>query len=295
MFAPLILAALQAASPAPAPAPAPAAAPPPSPAEIVAAAPASAWADIPADALMVLELADGGRVVIRLAPDWAPVHVANLRALAAAGWWDGQAITRVQDNYVVQWGGPREGQALPAGATVPAPAEYERPAASVTGFRPLPVRDAYARQVGHAGGWPVARDGEAAWLPHCYAMVGIGRDLAPDTGDGTELYTVIGHAPRHLDRNIAVVGQIVEGIETLSSLKRGTGPLGFYTTPAERTPIARVRMAGADVPGYQYLKEDTPSFAAYAAARANRRDPFFNRPAGGADLCNIPVPIRRKP
>ena len=31
-----------------------------------------------------------------------------------------------------------------------------------------------------------------------------------------------------------------------------------------------------------------------ADARANRRDPFFNVPAGGADICNIPVPIRRK-
>ena len=31
----------------------------------------------------------------------------------------------------------------------------------------------------------------------------------------------------------------------------------------------------------------------YAEARANRRDPFFNVPTGGADICNVPVPVRR--
>ena len=37
---------------------------------------------------------------------------------------------------------------------------------------------------------------------------------------------------------------------------------------------------------------ESNSFAKYADARANRRDPFFNKPAGGADICNIPVPVR---
>ncbi|KAB2854261.1 MAG: peptidylprolyl isomerase, partial [Sphingopyxis terrae] len=41
-----------------------------------------------------------------------------------------------------------------------------------------------------------------------------------------------------------------------------------------------------------YLSTDSDAFTNYADARANRRDPFFIRPAGGADICNIPVPIR---
>jgi peptidylprolyl isomerase len=41
---------------------------------------------------------------MQLAPDFAPVHVANIRALAKGGWWNGAAIYRVQDNYVAQWG-----------------------------------------------------------------------------------------------------------------------------------------------------------------------------------------------
>jgi peptidylprolyl isomerase len=127
-------------------------------------------------------------------------------------------------------------------------------------------------------------------------MVGVGRNLSPDTGTGAELYTVIGHAPRHLDRNIALVGRVIEGIEHMSSLPRGNGALGFYETAEERVPILSVRLGNdvKDVPAFEYLNTDSPSFAAYADARANRRDPFFNVPAGGADICNIPVPIRRK-
>jgi hypothetical protein len=130
-------------------------------------------------------------------------------------------------------------------------------------------------------------------------MVGVGRNLAPDTGTGAELYTVIGHAPRHLDRNIALVGRVIEGIEHLSSLPRGTGALGFYEKEEERVPIISVRIA-SDMetdklfPAYEYLSTESASFAAYADARANRRDPFFNVPAGGADICNIPVPVRWK-
>lgn len=134
------------------------------------------------------------------------------------------------------------------------------------------------------------------WPTHCYAMVGVGRNLSPDTGTGAELYTVIGHAPRHLDRNIALVGRVIEGIEHLSSLPRGTGALGFYEKEEDRVPILSVRLGNEakDVPAFEYLSTDSPGFAAYADARANRRDPFFIRPAGGADICNIPVPVRRK-
>ena len=79
-------------------------------------------------------------------------------------------------------------------------------------------------------------------------------------------------------------------------LPRGTGALGFYEKEEERVPILSVRLGSeaADVPSFEYLSIDSGSFAAYADARANRRDPFFNVPAGGADICNIPVPIRRK-
>ena len=157
--------------------------------------------------------------------------------------------------------------------------------------------DPYGKTNRHLVGWPVgiSYDDGAVWPVHCYGMVGVGRDLSPNTGSGAELYVVIGHAPRHLDRNIALVGRVVEGIEHLSSLPRGTGGLGFYETAEERTGISAIRL-GTEVtglPAYEYLSTESTSFAKYADARANRRDAFFIRPAGGADICNIPVPVRR--
>src|SRR5262245_39327409 len=131
-------------------------------------------------------------------------------------------------------------------------------------------------------------------LAHCYGMVGVGRNLSPDTGTGGELYTVIGHAPRHLDRNIALVGRIVQGIENLSSLPRGTEALGFYKVRSSDVPIVGAKLASdlpaGERPRFEYLSGN--SFAAYLHARQNRQDDFFIRPAGGADVCNINVPVR---
>ena len=291
-FAAIALIPLLAAAQAPAPAK------PKTPGEITAEAPKADWREIAADDLLVFELKDGKRVVMQLAPDFAPVHVANIRALAKGGWWHGSAIYRVQDNYVVQWGNNDSDKPFPAGVVAKPPAEYARPVAGLEVI-PLGSPDSYASRAGFVNGWPTAvHDQEAlANLAHCYAMVGVGRGLSPDTGTGGELYTVIGHAPRHLDRNIALVGRIVQGVEHMTSLPRGTEALGFYKERTSDVPIVRARLA-ADVPAaerprFEYLAG--ASFAAYLHARKNRQDDFFIRPAGGADLCNINVPVRAIP
>jgi len=270
------------------------------PADIVAAAPTSAWRTIDPDDLLVIDLKTGGRVVVQLAPQFAPVHVANIRALARGQWWDGAAVYRVQDNYVAQWGNNDSDRAQPPGVVAKPPAEYTRPLKGLA-VRPLGFTDPYAPAAGYASGWPIAYSPKGGWanLAHCYASVGVGRDLSPDTGTGGELYAVIGHGPRHLDRNIALVGRVVEGIDRLSSLPRGTGDLGFYKQRTEDTPIAQARLASqlvaAERPSFQYLDTSSASFASYLRVRANRRDAFYIRPAGGVDLCNAPVPVRRAP
>ena len=290
------------------------------PSEIVAAAPKNDWTAIPASDLLVMELAPDAkgkprRVVIQLIPPpFSQGWVGNVRTLAQAHWWDGLSINRVQDNYVVQWGDANaddkaKAKALPAGLALLPESDYTH--AAIT---PRPVRasksgwlnareDAYGMSQFWRG-WPVGRDPQSAphqlaqnWPIHCYGMVGVGRDLSPNTGSGAELYVVIGHAPRHLDRNIALVGRVIEGIEFLSSLPRGHAALGFYDLAQgdERVTITSIRPGAEvkDLPAYEYLSTESRSFAKYADARANRRDPFFIRPAGGADICNIPVPVRR--
>ena len=269
------------------------------PNDIVAGAPASAWKTIDPDNLLVMDLATGGRVVVQLAPDFAPVHVANIKALARGGYWSGASIYRVQDNYVAQWGLNQSDKPWPEGVTAKPPAEYTR-ALKGLAVKPLGFADPYAPGAGFAAGWPVAYSPKAGWanLAHCYGSVGVGRDLSPDTGTGGELYAVIGHAPRHLDRNIAVVGRVIEGIDKLSSLPRGTEALGFYKDKAQNVPTTSIRLAtdmpAAERPVFEYLDTDGASFASYLRVRANRHDDFYIRPAGGVDLCNVQVPVRRK-
>jgi peptidylprolyl isomerase len=270
------------------------------PPEIVAAAPPAAWRTISPDELLVMDLANGGRVVIQLARDFAPVHVANIQALARAGHWAGATIYRVQDNYVAQWGLNESEKPWPAGVTALPPAEYTRAFSGLT-VKPLGFPDPYAPGAGFADGWPIAYDQRAGWanVAHCYGYVGAGRGMSPDTGTGGELYANIGHAPRHLDRNIAVVGRVIEGIDRLSSLPRGTEALGFYKDKAQYVPIASIRlasqMAEAERPAFEYMDVMSASFGEYLRVRANRKDDFYIRPAGGVDLCNVQVPVRRKP
>jgi peptidylprolyl isomerase len=269
------------------------------PGELVEQAPASAWKAISADDLLVMDLKSGGRIVIQLAPVFAPVHVANIQALARGGYWNGATVYRVQDNYVAQWGLNESDKPWPTGVAAKPPAEYTRPLEGLA-ITPLGSPDPYAPAAGFADGWPVAYSPKDGWagLAHCYGSVGVGRDLSPDTGTGGELYAVIGHAPRQLDRNIALVGRVIDGIDRLSSLPRGTEALGMYKDKAEYVPIAAIRLASempaAERPTYEYMDTGSESFASYLKVRANRHDDFYIRPAGGVSLCNVQVPVRKK-
>jgi len=284
----------------------------PAPSEIVAAAPKADWAAIPAEDLLVMTLAPDAQgqarqVVIQLMPaPFSQGWVHNIRLFARAKWYDGTSVNRVQDNYVTQWGDPNydnpeatgKPKPLPEGLKVMGEGDYLAPRERERTVWQEFAKDPYAPHHGHTQGWPIAWNADAAWPVHCYGMVGVGRNYSPDTGSGAELYTVIGHAPRHLDRNIALVGRVIAGMEHLSSLPRGSGALGFYTAEEahRRTPILSVRVASdlpaAEQPAFEYLSTDSASFARYAEAIANRRDPFFITPAGGTDICNIRVPVR---
>ncbi|WP_440984767.1 peptidylprolyl isomerase [Xanthomonas sontii] len=283
-------------------------APPPavpyrSPQQILDASKPSDWRTLDPANTLYLEL-DTGRVIIELAPAFAPQHVGNIRTLAHGHFWDGLSIYRAQDNFVVQFGDPdgeEPGKAKSLGsAKTHLPAEFQRPAAGLA-FQPLPDRDGWAPQVGFVDGFPVARDPKAgtAWLAHCYGTLGAGRNNDEDSSIGAELYVVTGQSPRQLDRNITVVGRVVKGMELLSVIPRGPDPMGFYEKPEQRTPIRAIRLA-SDVPEnertpLQLLRTDTRTFREVVEARRNRRDDFYKRPAGHIDLCNVPLPVRTPP
>jgi len=265
-------------------------------AELIAAAGPGDWRALDPANTVYLQLATG-RVVIELASDFAPQHAENIRTLIREGYFDGLAVIRSQDNFVIQWGDADGKRPLKSARSSVLP-EFTVAKGLSLPFTRLPDADGYAPEVGFSDGFPAARDprtGET-WLVHCYAMVGAGRANEVDSGTGAELYVVTGHAPRQLDRNIALVGRVVQGIELLSVLPRGTGALGFYEQPSQHVPIVSVRMA-ADVPEaerarIELMRTDTPTFTALVEARRNRQDDWYKVPAGHIDVCNIPIPVR---
>jgi peptidylprolyl isomerase len=304
------LAALALAAPASAPAsaqtPAQTPAQPATPrtaADFIAASAPAEWRPLDLDHTLVMTFGNGKTAIIELAPAFAPETSANITTLARQRFFDGLAIARVQDNFVTQWGDPDGETDHPRSlgqAKTRIPAEFSRKRDRAIPFTRLRDPDGYAREVGHSNGFPVARDRRDMWLTHCYAMVGAGRGDETDSGTGGELYVVIGHAPRQLDRNITLVGRVVQGMEHLSALPRGTGALGFYEQPTQRTPITSVRVA-ADLPGggpagkLELLRTDSASFAAIVEARRNRRDAWYKVPAGHIDLCSVLLPVRQRP
>jgi len=233
---------------------------------------------------------------------FAPRHSANLRTLVRARWFDGLAINRVQDNFVVQWGDPGPGttRALPAGVQA-LPPEFARAWDREMGFVSLPDRDAYAPEQGFIEGFAAAGDRKAGqiWLAHCYGTLAVGREEPVGSGTAAELYVVIGHAPRQLERNATVLGRALVGMEILAALPRGAAAMGFYDTPAQRVPIRTLRF-GDELPEaerlpLEVLRTGSATFTRVVEARRNRRDAWYVHPAGHIDVCSVPLPVRRVP
>ena len=270
-------------------------------ADILAASTPQEWRTLDPDNTLYLELPNG-RVVMELAPDFAPEHARNIKTLVHEKYFDGLAILRAQDNYVVQWGDPNDenADAKPLGSAKAAlPPEYTARITPTIPFTRLNDGDVYAPMVGFSHGFPVGRNATSGqtWLTHCYGALGVARGNDPTSGNGSGLYVIIGHAPRHLDRNIAVVGRVVQGMELLSVMPRGTGALGFYEKPEQRTSIKSITLA-SDVPAaertqLELLRTDSASFAAVAEARRNRLDDWNTVPPGRIGLCNVLLPVRK--
>ena len=266
--------------------------------DVIKASAPSDWRALDPNRTLYMEL-PAGRVVIELAPAFAPQNVANIETLAREHYFDGLAVIRSQDNFVAQWGDADEQHPKSLGtAREKVPAEFTVPATRQQHFVRQRDSDGYAPQIGHADGMPAGLDPKtrSTWLAHCYGMVGVARDNDSDSGNGSGLYAVTGHGPRQLDRNITVVGRVVSGMGLLSTLPRGTGPLGFYEKPEQYTAIKTVRLA-SDVPEaersqLEVMRTDSATYAAAVEAQRNRGGPWTKVASGYIDLCNAPIPVR---
>src|SRR5690606_15252363 len=113
--------------------------------DVLEASKPSDWRALDPEQTLYVEFS-AGRVVIELAPQFAPRHVENNKTLVRERYFDGLEIMRVHDNYVVHWGDAEEKKSLgkARGSLEP---EFTRPAAGLP-FTVLPAPDTYAAQTG---------------------------------------------------------------------------------------------------------------------------------------------------
>ncbi len=252
------------------------------------------WRSIEPQNLLVITTTYGD-VIVELNLQFAPNHVARMRALAAAHFYDGLSFYRVIDGFVAQ-GGRNKGDA----AHWPALKNENDRAAEGLDFLPTGSPDLYAPQAGHVRGFAAARDQKAgrAWLMHCVGAMAMARDEDPDSGD-TEFYIVLGPGTRYLDRNLTIFGRVIDGMQFVQKLNRGDRAIngGVIGDPARRDPIISLRIAAdlpkKDRPHYEVMRTDSQGFAAFKQAKKIRRAAFFyRRPPAVIEACNTQAPAR---
>jgi peptidylprolyl isomerase len=257
------------------------------------------WRTVDPENLVVMDVTYG-RILIELAPAFAPKHAERFRALVRAKFYDGKTFYRVIDGFVAQ-GGIGEGDDKKTPEWPALKAEFDQAITNDVTFTPLGSPDLFADEVGHVDGFPVGRDWKEGrmWVLHCPGAIAMARDTDPDTG-GTEFYIPIGHAPRRLDRQLTAFGRVLEGMQYVQKLKRGDPKVenGVIKDVAQQDPIVRVQMA-ADMPRderpvVQVTDTASKAFADYKAQRRNPAPDFYKRPAKNLDICGFNAPVQRK-
>lgn len=255
------------------------------------------WREVAPENLVVMDVSYG-RILIELAPAYAPQHVERFRALARAKFYDGQSFYRVIDGFVAQ-GGIGEGDDKKTPQWPALAAEFDRPINHEVTFTPLGSPDLFAREVGHVDGFPVGRDWDEGrtWILHCPGTLAMARDNDPNTGS-TEFYIPIGHGPRRLDRNLTAFGRVLDGMQYLQKLNRGDPKVesGVIQDASKRDPIVRVQIA-ADMPRearprVQVADTTSKGFADFKTQRRNPAPDFYKKVSPNLDICAFNAPVQ---
>ena len=145
-------------------------------------APAAVAAD-PANRL-VLDLSNGGRVVIQLRPDIAPLSVQRIQTLTQQHFYDGLKFHRVIPGFMAQGGDPK---------------------GDGSGGSPLPDLKA-----------------EFNDLPHLRGSMAMARAESPDSAN-SQFYIMFG-PKASLDHKYTVVGRVIEGMAAVDAITPGEPP-----------------------------------------------------------------------
>jgi peptidyl-prolyl cis-trans isomerase A (cyclophilin A) len=154
-----------------------------------------------ADDFITIQLKDGP-VVIQLAPDVAPKHVAQIEALVKKGAYDNVAFHRVIDGFMAQTGDVQYGNMSKG---------YD-PEKAGTGGSDMPDLPA-----------------EFSKVPFTRGTVGMARAQDPNSAN-SQFFIMFGDGA-FLNGQYTVVGKVVSGMEFVDKIKRGEGDSGSVSNP----------------------------------------------------------------
>ena len=144
----------------------------------------------------------GGDVTIRLRPDLAPKHVAQIKALVEEGAYDNVAFHRVIDGFMAQTGDVQYGN-------------MEK------GFS--------AQRAGTGGSDLPDIPAEFSKTPFTRGVVGMARSQDPNSAN-SQFFIMFADGP-FLNGQYTVVGKVVSGMEAVDKIKRGQGSNGEVSNP----------------------------------------------------------------
>ncbi len=148
----------------------------------------SAWVDPDTshnpENIMVLDLSNGGRVLIRLMPQWAPGHVERIKTLVKEGFYNGIIFHRVIDGFMAQTGDP-------------------------TG-------------TGQGGSSYPDLKAEFNYMPHVRGTVSMARTNEPDTANSQ--FFIVFFPRFALDHKYTNFGRVISGMEYVDTIERGEPP-----------------------------------------------------------------------
>lgn len=167
--------------------------------------------------ILVLDLSNGGRVLIRLMPNWAPGHVERIKTLASQGFYNGIIFHRVIDGFMAQTGDP-----------------------TGTGQGGSPLPDLKA---------------EFNYIPHVRGSVSMARTDQPDTANSQ--FFIVFYPRFALDHRYTNFGRVIAGMEHVDAIERGEPPenptrivqgsILSEGKPRPATPVAAPAAISADM------------------------------------------------
>tara|TARA_R110002167_G_scaffold310429_1_gene515309 strand:+ start:34445 stop:35314 length:870 start_codon:yes stop_codon:yes gene_type:complete len=237
-----------------------------------------------------------GNVVIELAPQFSPKHVAQFSALVKKSFYDGTKFYRVIDGFVAQ-AGPKDGGEKDKSVPILA-IEGQFLLDEKQPFTPVQSNDLFALKTGFKDGFALAsNNNDSAWLTHCPGTLAMARGNEADSAS-SHFYFVIGQAPRYLDKIMTIFGRVVYGMQHIQAIKRTSTIEGEYAVDSrEHTPIVSMKLM-SDVPKKDRIiieveNTESTNFTERLVKRRARPDAFFyKKPPTVLDVCQVPIRSR---